>query len=175
MAITQLPSTHEGERRRIPMGRIHRPRELAHDLDVSGLVDVENGLIDRAIFTDQRLYEQEMARVFASSWLFLGHVEQLQKPGDFFTTFMGEDPMIVTKDKSGRIRAFLNSCRTAARACSVPTTVRLAPSPAPITAGPTTWRGGSAAFRTRSDMRTRRGTVTSGDCWRSLSSIPCWA
>ena len=111
MAITQLPSTHEGERRMIPMGRIHRPRELAHDLDVSGLVDVENGLIDRAIFTDQRLYEQEMARVFASSWLFLGHVEQLQKPGDFFTTFMGEDPMIVTKDKSGRIRAFLNSCR----------------------------------------------------------------
>jgi 3-phenylpropionate/trans-cinnamate dioxygenase alpha subunit len=80
-------------------------------MDVSGLVDSTNGLIDRAVFTDRRLYDQEQARVFATSWLFLGHVEQLQKPGDFFTTFMGEDPVIVTKDKGGAIHAFLNSCR----------------------------------------------------------------
>jgi len=111
MAITQLPSTHEGERHMFPTGDIQRPRGFEPSIDVAGLVDMDGGYLDRAIFTDHRLYEQEQARVFATSWLFLGHVEQLQKPGDFFTTYMGEDPVIVTKDKTGRIRAFLNSCR----------------------------------------------------------------
>ncbi|MFV0373858.1 aromatic ring-hydroxylating oxygenase subunit alpha [Microbacterium sp.] len=111
MTITRLPSTHEGERQMFPTGDIRRPERFSNHLDVSGLVDSTNGLVDRAVFTDRRLYEQEQARVFATSWLFLGHVEQLQKPGDFFTTYMGEDPVIVAKDKGGRIRAYLNSCR----------------------------------------------------------------
>jgi 3-phenylpropionate/trans-cinnamate dioxygenase alpha subunit len=112
MTITQLPSTEVGERHPgFECGNICRPEELSRNLDVSGLVDGRSGLVDRAIFTDRTLYEQELSRVFATSWLFLGHVEQLQKPGDFFTTYMGEDPVIVTKDKEGRIRAFLNSCR----------------------------------------------------------------
>lgn len=111
MTITRLPSTHEGERPSAATGNICRPQGFSSSIDVSGLVDSATGLIDRSVFTDKRLYEQEQARVFASSWLFLGHVEQLTKVGDFFTTYMGEDPVIVTKDKSGRIRAFLNSCR----------------------------------------------------------------
>lgn len=112
MAITQMPSTEIGERgSTFECGDICRPDELARNIDVSGMVDSRNGLVDRAIFTDRKLYEQELARVFATSWLFLGHVEQLKKAGDFFTTFMGEDPVIVTKDKKGRIRAYLNSCR----------------------------------------------------------------
>jgi len=111
MTITQLPSTHEGGRPSPPSGNLCRPVGFAEAIDVAGLVDSANGLIDRAVFTDRRLYDQEQARVFATSWLFLGHVDQLQKAGDFFTTFMGEDPVIVTKDKAGAIRAFLNSCR----------------------------------------------------------------
>jgi 3-phenylpropionate/trans-cinnamate dioxygenase alpha subunit len=111
MTITRLPSTHDGERPVPPSGDLCRPADFAPRLDVSGLIDAKNGLIDRAIFTDRRIYDQEQARVFGTSWLFLGHVDQLQKAGDFFTTFMGEDPIIVTKDKSGSIRAYLNSCR----------------------------------------------------------------
>ncbi|SFI78149.1 MULTISPECIES: aromatic ring-hydroxylating oxygenase subunit alpha [Microbacterium] len=111
MSITRLPSTHEGERPQFATGDISRPHDFQTNIDVSGMVDERHGLIDRAIFTDRRLYDQEQARVFATSWLFLGHTDQLRKAGDFFTTFMGEDPVIVTKDKSGRIRAYLNSCR----------------------------------------------------------------
>lgn len=112
MTIIQLPSTETGERGpKINCGTLSRPEQLVRNLDVTGLVDKETGLVDRAIFTDRKIYEQELSRIFASSWLFLGHVEQLQKAGDFFTTFMGEDPVIVTKDKQGNIRAFLNSCR----------------------------------------------------------------
>ncbi|MFF0543198.1 aromatic ring-hydroxylating dioxygenase subunit alpha [Nocardia thailandica] len=94
-----------------PCGALRRPAELVRTVDVSGLVDAQGGLLDRAIFTDQQLYRQELRRVFAPSWLFLAHADQFHKPGDFFTTYMGEDPVIVVMDKSRRIRAYLNSCR----------------------------------------------------------------
>ncbi|MFD5259184.1 SRPBCC family protein [Streptomyces bobili] len=101
-----------------PRGALRRPADLAHTLDVSGLVDTEGGLLDRVIFTDQDLYKQELRRVFAPSWLFLAHTDQFHKPGDFFTTYMGEDPVIVTLDRERRIRAYLNSCRhRGARVC----------------------------------------------------------
>lgn len=97
---------------------LSRPAELSPTVDVSGLVDTDTGLIDRAIFTDEHVYAQEQRRVFATSWLFLAHEDQLRKPGAFFTTYMGEDPVIVTKDKSKTIRAYLNSCRhRGARVC----------------------------------------------------------
>src|SRR5215203_1914450 len=99
-------------------GNLARPAELAPTLDVRGLVDTESGLLDRAIFTDEQIYAQEQRRVFATSWLFLAHEDQLKKAGSFFTTYMGEDPVIVTKDKSKTIRAYLNSCRhRGARVC----------------------------------------------------------
>lgn len=95
-----------------------RPARQPAVIDVSRLVDADTGLISRAIFTDADIYQQELSRVFATNWLFLGHIDQVQKPGDFFTTYMGEDPIIVTMDKDRRIRAYLNSCRhRGARVC----------------------------------------------------------
>jgi 3-phenylpropionate/trans-cinnamate dioxygenase subunit alpha len=101
-----------------PRGTLRRPVAMTRNIDVSGLVDAEGGLLDRAIFTDEELYRQELRRVFAPSWLFLAHTDQFHKPGDFFTTYMGEDPVIVTLDKNRNIRAYLNSCRhRGARVC----------------------------------------------------------
>lgn len=75
------------------------------------LVRPEKGLVSRLIYTSPDIYEQELARVFARSWLFLGHTSQLPQSGDFITTKMGEDPVIVSRGRDGVIRAFLNSCR----------------------------------------------------------------
>jgi 3-phenylpropionate/trans-cinnamate dioxygenase subunit alpha len=102
----------------LPAGALKRPESLFRPLDVMGLVDADGGYVDRAIFTDNHLYSQELRRVFAPSWLFLAHEAQFTKPGEFFTTYMGEDPVIVTRNKQGEIRALLNSCRhRGARVC----------------------------------------------------------
>jgi phenylpropionate dioxygenase-like ring-hydroxylating dioxygenase large terminal subunit len=79
--------------------------------DTLGLVDAEKGLISRRIFIEPDIYQQELERVFARCWLFLCHESQIPQPGDFFTTYMGEDPVLVVRDTAGQVRAFLNVCR----------------------------------------------------------------
>lgn len=75
------------------------------------LVDLASGLVSREIYSAEPIYRQEIERVFARSWLFLGHESAIPRNGDYVATYMGEDPVILCRDGHGRIRAFLNTCR----------------------------------------------------------------
>jgi phenylpropionate dioxygenase-like ring-hydroxylating dioxygenase large terminal subunit len=78
---------------------------------LSSLVDPDNGLISRRIHIEPEIYQQELEQIFARCWLFLCHESQVPNPGDFMTTYMAEDPILVVRGTDGKIRAFLNTCR----------------------------------------------------------------
>lgn len=80
-------------------------------IDLTELVDPERGWVNPQIYTDPEIYERELQHVFGRSWLFLAHDTQLPKPGSFLQTYMGEDPVLVVRQRDGSVRAFLNQCR----------------------------------------------------------------
>jgi phenylpropionate dioxygenase-like ring-hydroxylating dioxygenase large terminal subunit len=75
------------------------------------VIDPATGKVARAIFSDQAVYDDEMERIFGRSWLMIGHESLVPAAHDFFHTYMGEDPVILTRDGQGRLHALLNMCR----------------------------------------------------------------
>jgi phenylpropionate dioxygenase-like ring-hydroxylating dioxygenase large terminal subunit len=61
-------------------------------------------------YTDPAFYELEKERVFRRSWLGVGRAEQVSNPGDYFTTDLFGEPVIIVRDKGGTIRALSNVC-----------------------------------------------------------------
>ena len=78
---------------------------------IRNLVNSENGLLDRSIFVDKDVYQQELEQVFGRCWLFVGHESQVKNNNDFTANYMGEDPVLLTRDSKGKLHAFLNMCR----------------------------------------------------------------
>src|SRR5262245_8056610 len=75
------------------------------------VIDPQTGLLDRSIFTDQAIYDEEMEKIFGRAWLMVAHESLIPKKNDFFLSYMGQDPVIVTRDDQMKIHVLLNMCR----------------------------------------------------------------
>src|SRR6266700_3329337 len=75
------------------------------------VIDPATSKLDRRIFSDQAVYDEEMEKIFGRAWLMIGHESLVPVVDDFFHTYMGEDPVILTRDGQGRLHALLNMCR----------------------------------------------------------------
>ncbi|MBM3939971.1 MAG: Rieske 2Fe-2S domain-containing protein [SAR202 cluster bacterium] len=75
------------------------------------VIDSSTGRLDRRIFIDQDVYDEEMEKIFGRAWLMIGHESLVPNKNDFFHTYIGEDPVILTRDAKGKLHAFLNMCR----------------------------------------------------------------
>ncbi|WP_299263439.1 aromatic ring-hydroxylating oxygenase subunit alpha [Halorientalis sp.] len=71
---------------------------------------IDEGSFPLKIFNDQDIYDAELRRIFARSWVYLGHMSEIEQPGDYVRRYIGEDPYILTRDETGQIQAFLDSC-----------------------------------------------------------------
>lgn len=77
----------------------------------SSLGDESNSdFMDPFFYLSDDVFEFDMRKVLPSSWVFVGEISSLQKPGDFITDFIGHEPVVVIVDTEGRIRAFSNVC-----------------------------------------------------------------
>jgi len=63
------------------------------------------------VYQDEDIYAREQERIYrGATWNFLGLEVELPAPGDFKTTFVGEMPVVVTRDLQGALRCFENRC-----------------------------------------------------------------
>jgi benzoate/toluate 1,2-dioxygenase alpha subunit len=75
---------------------------------IESLVDV--GRVSRRVYTDPEIFELEMERLFGRAWLYVGHESQIPNPGDYFTTELGRQPVIMVRQRDSSIRVLLNRC-----------------------------------------------------------------
>ena len=54
---------------------------------------------------------REQERIFARTWQYAGRVDELAERGSYLATSLGDVPLLVTRDREGELRAFLNVCR----------------------------------------------------------------
>ncbi|MBR0751109.1 Rieske 2Fe-2S domain-containing protein [Bradyrhizobium jicamae] len=63
------------------------------------------------LFTDPEIYKLEQERIFrGKTWNFLCLDIEIQNAGDYRTTTVGETPVVVTRDRDGKIHAMVNRC-----------------------------------------------------------------
>jgi phenylpropionate dioxygenase-like ring-hydroxylating dioxygenase large terminal subunit len=77
---------------------------------LSKLAGLDQGLIDRGIYIDPEIHKLEMRRLFARAWNFMCHESQIANVGDYFINYIGDDQVIVVRDRNGKVQVLLNSC-----------------------------------------------------------------
>ena len=62
-------------------------------------------------YGDEAVLERERRTIFASAWQYAGRAELVSEPGCYFTCFAAHVPVVVVRDRSGALNAFVNVCR----------------------------------------------------------------
>jgi phenylpropionate dioxygenase-like ring-hydroxylating dioxygenase large terminal subunit len=62
-------------------------------------------------YSDPEVLRRESERIFARAWQYAGHSGQVPEDGSYFASVAGQIPVVVTRAREGRLRAFLNVCR----------------------------------------------------------------
>lgn len=71
---------------------------------------LEEGLLPLKVYNDEALYRAELERIFARSWVFVGHESEIPRNGDFATRTIGDDPFVLIRGDDGKIRLLFDSC-----------------------------------------------------------------
>jgi nitrite reductase/ring-hydroxylating ferredoxin subunit len=83
---------------------------LSDGTAMRSLIDLERRTVDPRVLVDPEIYEIELRKVFATSWIVVAHEAEIPNPWDFVTRRMGEDGVIVTRDGDGGVHILRNEC-----------------------------------------------------------------
>jgi len=70
-----------------------------------------NQALPADFYTSHDLLQLELAKLFKVGWICLGRVDEVQGVGDYFTTSLLGEPVIVVRSQSDRIDVLANVCR----------------------------------------------------------------
>ncbi len=62
-------------------------------------------------YRDPEIFARERDRVFRRTWQLVGRAERVAQPGDYFTTEVAGEPLVLVRADDGKIRALSNVCR----------------------------------------------------------------
>lgn len=86
-------------------------RGLVEDIAASTVDVKEARTMPREAYTSPEYFELEKEALFVKEWMAVGHQNQIPNPGDTLTITLLDEPVLITRDAGGQIRAVSAVCR----------------------------------------------------------------
>lgn len=93
---------------------------MPKDLDSTSVVDLLRATSDRPfeqalamppeVYNSQAFLDLELEHIFSREWFCVGRADALATPGDYLTCELAGQPIMVLRDREGRLRAQSNVC-----------------------------------------------------------------
>src|ERR1700716_3265291 len=71
---------------------------------------VRDAEVHRDVYIDQEIFTLEMERLFANTWVYVGHDSQVPNAGDYFGTTIGTQPVLLVRHTDGKVHVLHNRC-----------------------------------------------------------------
>jgi phenylpropionate dioxygenase-like ring-hydroxylating dioxygenase large terminal subunit len=71
---------------------------------------VEPDRVHRTVYSDPKIFELEMTNIFERVWTYVGHESQVPKPGDYWTTTVARQPVILVRHQDMSVHVLFNRC-----------------------------------------------------------------
>uniref|UniRef100_UPI003F4982BD aromatic ring-hydroxylating dioxygenase subunit alpha n=1 Tax=Cupriavidus yeoncheonensis TaxID=1462994 RepID=UPI003F4982BD len=66
--------------------------------------------VHKSVYTDPDVFSLEMKRIYGKAWIYVGHDSQVPKAGDYHTTRIGDQDVIMVRATDGSVQVVYNRC-----------------------------------------------------------------
>ncbi len=77
-------------------------------VDYAGLIEPDR--VHGSLYTDPRVFAQELARIWYRTWVYVGHESEVRQPGDYVRKSIGPQDLVMTRDRDGAVHLLVNRC-----------------------------------------------------------------
>jgi benzoate/toluate 1,2-dioxygenase alpha subunit len=87
--------------------------ERSPGLDYGELFSEADGRfrVSRRAYTDPSVFDREMKQIFERTWVYVAHESEIEEPGAYKTSYIGVQPVIVSRGRDRSVNVMFNRCR----------------------------------------------------------------
>jgi phenylpropionate dioxygenase-like ring-hydroxylating dioxygenase large terminal subunit len=71
---------------------------------------VRDDSVHKRVYTDPAIFQLEMDRIYGHAWIYVGHESQVPNVGDYHTTRLGLQDVVMVHGSDGKIHVVYNRC-----------------------------------------------------------------
>jgi phenylpropionate dioxygenase-like ring-hydroxylating dioxygenase large terminal subunit len=71
---------------------------------------IEPTRVHGSLYTDEQIFAEELARIWYTTWVFVGHESEIPEPNDYIRKKLGLQDVVMTRDRDGEVHLLLNRC-----------------------------------------------------------------
>ena len=94
----------------VPANRESLLDTTTHEFSVEPVI-ARAWTLPSALYTSADVWMMEKEKIFSRTWQVVGHAHQVADPGDYFTTDLTGEPLLLVRGLDGKLRGFYNVCR----------------------------------------------------------------